>query len=153
MVVSSKKRIFLVPCRPDRQLEEIVTCLLELFDDVSSKSFWPISVQRSRKAIVDRKKLYILRKWPNFWTLLYIQETVPHFKSNIFWQIKTWTVSRNYLKIFIGSGKYRKIQNFKFFSEKKGGQLEKTHFLGHVSARQTPDIGCEVFSGTFWSSW
>ena len=39
IVVSSKKCIFLVSCRPDRRSKEIVTCLLELSDDVSSKSF------------------------------------------------------------------------------------------------------------------
>ena len=42
---------------------------------------------------------------------------------------------------------------FKIFTRKNGRQLEKTPFLGHVSARQTPKIGCRVIAGTFWSYW
>ena len=50
--VSSKNLIFMVTCRPDRHSKLVVTCLLELPDDVGSKNFWPINVHRSRKLIV-----------------------------------------------------------------------------------------------------
>ena len=42
-------------------------------------------------------------------------------------------------------------ENFDFFkiSCKKARQLQKMHFFGHVSARQTSDFDCHVSTGTY----
>ena len=50
---------------------------------------------------------------------------------------------------FQGRAKTESLESSKF-PPKNGCQLEKTLFLGHVSARQTLEIDCHVFAWTFW---
>ena len=66
-------------------------------------------------------------------------------------QTGTWNTQGGLWNIItpLRMGNHLEYLHLEIFVKKNGGQLEKTLFLGHVSARQTLGIGCHVFAGTF----